>query len=175
MAEMEPMDQWPSLCKDDKGLEADIRARLTERVVGNAYGRDSQIADQIALLPVGLRAMAATHFLDISLTLDSITWHFGNFGEPRLVALTEAGLRELDLIELADCFHQAAELIQPLMEMRTEEDAEFYDYLEKHGIREQAEALDNQGWDLGNLANRQSAIYAAWVRYARLHPENVFA
>jgi len=39
--------------------------------------------------------MAATHWLNISLTLDSITWHFGNFGEPGLVAQTEAGLREL--------------------------------------------------------------------------------
>ena len=36
--------------------------------------------------------MAATHWLDISLTLDSITWHFGNFGEPHLVVETEAGL-----------------------------------------------------------------------------------
>jgi hypothetical protein len=44
--------------------------------------------------------MAATHWLDISLTLDSITWHFGNFGEPGLVAETEAGLRELGLHEL---------------------------------------------------------------------------
>jgi hypothetical protein len=42
-------------------------------------------AANIALLPPGLRAMAATHWLDISLTLDSLTWHFGNFGE-RLVA-----------------------------------------------------------------------------------------
>jgi len=45
--------------------------------------------------------MAATHWLDISLTLDSITWHFGNFGEPHLVVETEAGLQELGLQELA--------------------------------------------------------------------------
>ncbi len=55
----------------------------------------------IASLPTVLRAMAVTHWLDISLTLDSLTWHFGNFGEPNLVAETEAGLRELGLDELA--------------------------------------------------------------------------
>jgi hypothetical protein len=57
--------------------------------------------------------MAATHWLDISLTLDSITWHFGNFGEPQLVAETEAGLRELGLHELASCFVEAKELMLP--------------------------------------------------------------
>src|SRR5882672_5898584 len=63
---------------------------LSARVTGNPYGADGQFAESIALLPPGLRAMAATHWLDISL-LDSITWHFGNFGEPRLVAHTEMG------------------------------------------------------------------------------------
>ena len=46
--------------------------------------------------------MTATHSLDISLTLDSTTWHFGNFGEPQLVAETEAGLRELGLHEFSE-------------------------------------------------------------------------
>lgn len=39
----------------------------------------------------GLRAMAATHGLEIGLTLDNITGHFGNFGEPGLVSETEPG------------------------------------------------------------------------------------
>jgi len=34
-------------------------------------------AQILTTLPPGLRAMAATHWLDVSLTLDSITWHFG--------------------------------------------------------------------------------------------------
>ena len=32
---------------------------------------------QIRRLPVGLRAMAATYELDVSLTMDDLGWHFG--------------------------------------------------------------------------------------------------
>jgi hypothetical protein len=90
---------WPALEKDDAGLTKDLQELLTARAVGNPYGSDSAFAANIVHLPPGLRAMAATHWLDVSLTLDSITWHFGNFSEPQLIAETEAGLRELGLEE----------------------------------------------------------------------------
>ena len=86
---------YPSLEKDDAGLLSDIQAILSVRALGDPYSEDGAFALNLASLPPGLRAMAATHWLDISLTLDSITWHFGNFGEPYLVAETEAGLQEL--------------------------------------------------------------------------------
>src|SRR5580698_5671298 len=95
---------YPSLEKDDAGLLSDIQAILSVRALGDPYSEDGAFALNLASLPPGLRAMAATHWLDISLTLDSITWHFGNFGEPYLVAETEAGLQELGLHELAICF-----------------------------------------------------------------------
>jgi hypothetical protein len=101
--------------KDDAALKNDLERLLTARVVGNPYAADSSFAANIASLPPGLRAMAATHWLDISLTLDSLTWHFGNFGEPHLVAETEAGLRELGLHDLASCFVEAKELMLPLL------------------------------------------------------------
>ena len=116
--------------------------------------------------------MAATHHLDISLTLDSICWHFRNFGEPDFVALTEAGLRELELFELADCFHEAAELMMPLAEESAEDWAGL---LEAHGIEARVDEIDRCGWNLdgGGLVTC-STIYKAWVKYARLHPELVF-
>src|SRR5579859_1211825 len=107
---------------------------LSARVAGNLYSPDGQFAERISRLPAGLRAMAATHWLDISLTLDSITWHFGNFGEPGLVAATEAGLRELELHQLADCFVEAKELMTPLLAQRTEADGDPYDILERTGL-----------------------------------------
>ena len=64
--------------------------------------------------------MAATHWLEISLTVDSITWHYGNFEEPQLIAETEAGLRELGLRDLTSCFVEAKELMNPLLARRTE-------------------------------------------------------
>jgi len=119
--------------------------------------------------------MAATHWLDISLTLDSITRHFGNFGEPGLVAATEAGLIELGLDELATCFREAKELVMPLMSLRTEADDDFYEFLERKGALERAEELDKRDWGLDSPNSRnKSLIYGSWIRYARLHPENVF-
>ena len=110
---------WPALQKDDAGLQKELEKLLTSRALGDPYADEGIFAANIALLPQGLRAMAATHWLDISLTLDSLTWHFGNFGERQLVAETEAGLRELGLHELASCFAEAKELMLPLLAQRT--------------------------------------------------------
>lgn len=96
--------RWPALQKDDEGLQEELLALLSERVEGDPYSEDGSFSASLRKLPVGLRAMAATHWLDISLTMDSITWHFGNFGEPGLVAATEAGLQELGLEELGQIF-----------------------------------------------------------------------
>lgn len=79
---MDTHQGWPALEKDDVGLKQELEQLLTSRVVGDPYSNDGSFAANIAGLPPGLRAMAATHWLDISLTLDSLTWHFGNFGEP---------------------------------------------------------------------------------------------
>lgn len=105
---------WPALEKDEAGLQEELFKLLTARTVGNPYSADGSFAKSIALLPPGLRAMAATHWLDMSLAIDSMTWHFGNFGEPQLAAETEAGLRELGLHELASCLVEAKELMLPL-------------------------------------------------------------
>jgi len=165
---------WPVLEKDDAGLMNEIQQLLTARAVGSPYAADGSFAASIALLPPGLRAMAATHWLDISVTLDSITWHFGNFGEPQLVAETEAGLRELGLHELASCFVEAKELMVPLLAQRTEAHGDPYEILERAGLRTRGDELDRRAWALDNLGPERSVIYEAWIGYARRHPERVF-
>jgi hypothetical protein len=165
-------DRWPSLLKDDEGLQQDILSLLSERVTADPYGTESVIAEQLLLLPVGLRAMGATHYLDVSLTLDSITWHFGNFGEPRFVALTEAGLRELGLNEMADCFQEAGELILPILGeiMSGERD----EVIRQHGLEARVDELDGRAWDMDGGKPGTSVIYDAWIKYAREYPERVF-
>src|SRR5215469_12572338 len=59
------------------------------------YSEDGSYAIAISNLPAGLGAMAATHHLDLSLTMDDIGRPFLNFGERGLVRETEAGLRKL--------------------------------------------------------------------------------
>ena len=173
MDEAAKAERWPALRKDDAGLEKELFTILSVRADGNSYASDGEFAQILTTLPPGLRAMAATHWLDMSLTLDSITWHFGNFGEPGLVAETEAGLMELGLGELAWCFHKAKELMTPLIS----EWAEIGDYdemLKRKGVEQFAEELDRKAWALRNAPSGKSAIYDAWIRYARQHPERVF-
>jgi len=166
--------RWPVLQKDDSGLQKELENLLTTRAIGDPYSDDGKFAQNIAALPRGLRAMAATHWLDISLTLDSITWHFGNFGEPGLVTETEAGLRELGLHDLASCFVEAKELMVPLLAQRKEGDGDPYEILEQLGLRERGDEIDRRAWALDDLKPDKSVIYEAWVRYARQHPEHVF-
>lgn len=165
---------WPALQKDDAGLQKELEKLLTSRAPGDPYADDGMFAANIASLPPGLKAMAATHWLDVSLTLDSLTWHFGNFGERQLVAETEAGLRELGLHELASCFVEAKELMLPLLAQRTEADGDPYEILEQAGLSARANQLDKRASTLGNLGSGKSAIYEAWIRYTRNHPERVF-
>jgi hypothetical protein len=171
---MDTRQHWPALEKDDTGLKKELEQLLTSHATGDPYSNDGSFAANISRLPPGLRAMAATHWLDISLTLDSITWHFGNFGEPGLVAQTEAGLRELGLHELADCFVEAKNLMTPLLAQRREADGDPYEILERAGLKERADEIDQQADALDDLEPGESVIYNAWIRYARQHPDRVF-
>ncbi len=168
-------EKYPALLKDDDALQEELLKILAERVQGDPYSSDGSFAANLALLPPGLRAMGATHWLDISLTLDSITWHFGNFGEAGLVEQTEAGLIELGLDELAQVFREARDLMIPLLRQRTEADGDPYEILEQKGLRERGDRLNRRAWDLDSLGGRKSIIYDGWVRYVRAHPERVFA
>jgi hypothetical protein len=166
--------RWPALEKDDAGLKKVLEQLLTVHAIGDPYSTDGSFAANIARLPPGLRAMAATHWLDVSLTLDTITWHFGNFGEPGLVSETEAGLREIGLHELAECFVEAKDLMMPLLAQRTEADGDPYEILERAGLKERGDEIDRRAWELDDVAPDESVIYKAWIRYTRHYPERVF-
>lgn len=174
MDETSGQSESPGLEQDDAALQQRLEELLTARVSGNPYSSDGTFAATIAQLPPGLRAMAATHWLDISLTLDSITWHFGNFGEPHLVAETEAGLRELGLHELASCFVEAKELVLPLLVNRRETDGDLREMLESAGLKARGDEIDRKAWSLDSLGPGRSVIYEAWIRYTRQNPKRVF-
>src|SRR5438046_8422551 len=61
-------------------------------------------------LPVGLRAMAATYELDVSLSLDDLGWHFGNWHNADLAEETARGLELLGAEELSGLFRQAFQI-----------------------------------------------------------------
>lgn len=158
----------------DEELLDDIRAELTRSVhtLADPYSRDGSYAAAIKVLPFGLRAMAATHHLDISLTLDDIGWHFLNFGDPQFVKETEEGLRVLGLNDMAGWFAEAAAIVCPL---RTEIDAcgDYYECLTKHGHMMRINELTRKA-EAGQPKLGGSVIYAAWTAYARKSPQSVF-
>ncbi len=160
---------------DDELLEQ-IFALLSNRVHANAYGDESEFASSIGFLPVGLRAMAATHWLDVSLTLDSLGWHFLNFGEPNFVKETELGLRELGLNDLAGWFVEAYEIVNPL-KAEIRDSNEYNETLINHGCSERMDELNALAWAKDNGSDKKSkgsVIYNSWIQYARQYPERVF-
>jgi hypothetical protein len=90
------------------------------------------------------------------------------------VAETEAGLQELGLQELALCFHEAKELMLPLVAEWTQADGDPHEFIERKGLQKVADELDRRAWALDSQGPGKSIIYTAWIRYTRQHPERVF-
>ena len=74
------------------------------------------------------------------------------------MAHTEAGLRELGLDELADCFKEAKEFMAPLLSHRTEADGNPYEILERIGLKERGEEIDDRAWQLRDIRPNESAM-----------------
>lgn len=174
-AETEQQTRYPALARTDEELLKEILSVLSRSVpsVADPYSEDGSYAAAIGSLPPGLRAMAATHHLDISLTMDDIGWHFLNFGEPGLVRETEAGLRELGLDEIADYFAEAHSIVDPL-KPEIKEAQDYYACLESRGLMDRTNELTNKA-SAKQPTLSGSPIYAAWTKYARMHPEKGFA
>ena len=172
--ETEKKARYPMLALSDKELLKEIFVELTKSVgsAADPYSEDGSYAAAIGSLPMGLRAMAATPHLDISLTMDDIGWHFLNFGEPGLVRETEVALRELGLREIAEYFAEAQAIVNPLKpEIKSADD--YYQCLESKGLMERINELTDKAAATQPSLDG-SPIYAAWIKYARQHPENVF-
>jgi hypothetical protein len=155
---------------EDDALVSSVLDLLKSRVSSSPYGWDGAFAQEIRSLPPGLRAMAATHHLDVSLTMDDIGWHFLNFGHPTHVEETERGLRELGLSDLAVLFHEAYELVRPHLPEIRRPGGDYYAVLEQAGHTRRIDELSSHARTaLGN-----QGIYRCWAAYAREHPDRVF-
>ena len=148
-----------------KLLGAELQRRLSARR-GSA-----EFLAEIRSLPIGLRAMAATYELDVSLALDDLGWHFGNWHDAALAEETARGLEVLGASELAAIFRQAFGLArQHWNELGSAEWSRWY-----HGspLEQAVEPLNEQAWAL--LGQHKDGIFHYWVDYARKHPDEVGA
>jgi hypothetical protein len=141
-----------------------------ERRITTKRGSQAFIA-QIRGLPVGLRAMAATYELDVSLTLDDLGWHFGNWHDHTLAEETARGLEVLGASELAVIFREAFRLALPHWnELGMRGWSQWY-----HGspLERVVEPLNKQARTF--LGKHKNGIFYYWVDYARKHPDGVGA
>jgi hypothetical protein len=139
-----------------------------ERRISAARGSAEFIAE-IRNLPIGLRAMAATYELDVSLTLDDLGWHFGNWHNSELAEETARGLEELGASELAQVFRQGFELAQEYWtELGTPNWTEWY-----HGslLERFIGPLTDRARSI--LENKPRGIFQYWIDYARKHPDRL--
>lgn len=128
--------------------------------------------------PAGLRAMAATYDLDVSMALDDLAWHFINHHELlELAEETIRGLRELEAPAAAEIFQKAVAIITPHWQeleggIPTES---AHDWLDSTGIQAKINPLNRQMLDeLKQFSG--GSFFSLWLAYARKYPDRcVFA
>jgi hypothetical protein len=97
---MSPLSPHAISSSSDEGLFKLLGAELECRISVNR--NSPAFLMEIQKLPIGLRGMAATYELDVSLTLDDLGWHFGNWHDLALAEETAHGLEILEAQELSD-------------------------------------------------------------------------
>jgi hypothetical protein len=146
-----------------------LLGRELERRLPNGRRATDEFVSELRQLPRGLRAMAATYELDVSLTMDDLGWHFGNWHHMGLAEETAAGLKELGATELADLFRQAFVQARRFWgELGSEEWSTWY-----HGsaLEEAVSPLNEMAWAI--LQTKPMGLFTYWLEYARQFPERV--
>jgi hypothetical protein len=151
-------------------------ARELEARIHTSRADTPGFLQEIRTLPVGLRAMAATYELDVSITLDDLAWHFRNWYDHELAQETVAGLRELEAHEAADLFEQAYRLIAAKWEefgrYAEAEPAEYNAWVSSSGLEAAIKPLNQRMWELSEQQDPQG-LFGYWVSYARRYPDRI--
>jgi hypothetical protein len=71
-----------------------LARELGSSILSNGRRDDDSSVPELGFLPRGLRAKAATYELGVSLALDDLGWHFGNWRHLGLAQETLDGLGE---------------------------------------------------------------------------------
>ncbi|MBS1824599.1 MAG: hypothetical protein JST93_04720 [Acidobacteria bacterium] len=89
----------------------------------------------------------------------------------------------IGLRAMAGWFAEAHSIIRQFLDAYTSSDAApdtYYKWLDQSGHAQRIDELSRLAWSLKSNTNNsnpalESPIYQAWLRYTRLHPDNVFA
>jgi hypothetical protein len=150
---------------DDEVWEL-LTAELQARVPAELHDDLDAFVAVLEKLPDGLRAMAATYQLDVSLTLDDLGWHFGNWHHHGYSLETARGLRVLGATREAELFEAGYAVARRYWnEMGSALWMEWYN--EDSPMERETAALSDELW---KLAKGGRGLLGHWISYARRNP-----
>jgi hypothetical protein len=158
--------------RSNESLQVRLGAEI-ERLIGGTPG-SAQIGTflrSLRSLPPGLRAMAATYELDVSMALDGLEDHFVNWHSKALAQETLRGLRTLGARQEGEVFARALRLaLSHWSSLGSGVPAR------GTALYKQFDPLNIRLWHLlGYQGNSGRSLLALWAPYARAHPEEVCA
>jgi hypothetical protein len=140
-----------------------------ERRLPDGRRADDRFVSQLRALPRGLRAMAATYELDVSLALDDLGWHFGNWHHLGLSEETLDGLQELDAASMAEIFGEALGIAREYWDRLGSED--WSHWYNGSPLEQRLRPLNDKAWKIWHETDR--GLFAHWIAYARQFPERL--
>jgi hypothetical protein len=153
--------------KLDDDLYEILSSELERRISAEEHRNSDDLVESMKRLPRGLRAMAATYDLDVSMALDSLGCHFVNNSSRDLAHETRDGLKELEAAEAAQVFAEALALVDPYLDAIGAGGDVPWEELER-GL----EPLNERMWAIcQKLPNYGLLQY--WLIYARKYPERI--
>jgi hypothetical protein len=155
-----------------KMLSSELQLRLPESVQVD-YNNSTIL---IRNLPRGLRAMAATHRLDVSMAMNDLGWHFFNFYHREFCDETMRGLFELEAVEAGEIFKQAWALVEPHWEklgQLKDSPKMFADWYVSSKLEASMKPLNARLWKICSESS-DYGLMQYWLTYARKYPERLF-
>jgi hypothetical protein len=129
---------------------------------------------RLGLIPSGLRAMALTYQLDVSITLDDLGWHFANWHHRRYCEQTIWALRELEAFEHAELFVLAFAFAQlwwdKIGDLIRRDFRDFVEWYPNSEFEKTTMPLTERMWELQKI---KGGLLGFWTSYARKYPRNV--
>jgi hypothetical protein len=161
-------------CRTDEDVSRLLSAELNRWL---PHGQDADLdvfLARIDSIPVGLRAMALTHQLDVSITLDDLGWHFANWHHRPYCEQTIWALRELEAFEHAELFEGAYAIAQrwwgEIGSLIRPDFRAFVDWYSESDFNQATMPLTRRMWKLQQI---DEGLLGFWVRYARKYPEKL--
>jgi hypothetical protein len=162
--------------RSDEALFRKLSAELERRMPSELHEDLDAFVSALANLTPGLRAMAATYHLDVSMALDDLGWHFANWHHRKYCDETSRGLWELEANEVAEVFDKAYQLVLPcwdaIGDMLAVDFKVFADWYYESPLVKGLRPLNIRLWEICEQFP-DFRLFQFWLDYARKYPERV--